>query len=102
MKTSSLLLIAILFFSPWILRAADEKEKLVLHTDWKGERIELPPGFAPRMTLRGVEEIRFAPGMFDARADSFFTYAFVFSVPKNQALTQEVMQSEILIYYRGL
>jgi hypothetical protein len=83
--------------------AADEvKETLTFHTDWKGERIELPPRFAPAMTLKGTEEIRFAPGMFDAKSDSFFTYAFVFSVPKAQELTPELIQKELLAYYRGL
>ena len=82
--------------------AAGTGEKLVFHTDWKGERIELPPPFAPEMKLKGIEVIRFAPGMFNAQSDSFFTYAFVFSVSKDQDLTQEVIQREILAYYRGL
>ncbi len=85
------------------LPAADTvEEKLTMHTDWKGERIELPPRFAPAMTLKGIEEIRFAPGMFSAQSDSFFTYAFVFSVPKSQELTPEVIRQEMLAYYRGL
>lgn len=77
-------------------------ELLVFHTDWKGERITLPPAFAPTMKLKGIEEIRFAPGMFQAQADSFFSYAFVFSVSKEQELTEAVIQREILVYYRGL
>lgn len=94
------------------LRAADatppsaapaaKTEKLKFQTDWKGETITLPPGFAPRMTLKGTEEIRFAPGMFNQASDSFFSYAFVFSVPKNQELTKEVIEREMLTYYRGL
>jgi hypothetical protein len=77
-------------------------EKLIFKTEWKGERIELPPSFAPEMGLKGIEEIRFAPGMFDARSDSFFTYVFVFSVPADQKLTEDVIRKEILAYYRGL
>ena len=86
-------------------RAASPEEPdttLVFNTAWKGERIQLPPQFAPAMKLRGTEEIRFAPGMFDATSATFFTYAFVFSVSKEQALTPDVIQSEILTYYRGL
>jgi len=83
-------------------KAATSGERLTFHTEWKGERIQLPPAFAPGMKLTGIEEIRFAPGMFDARSDSFFTYAFVFSVPMEQELTQEVIQRETLAYYRGL
>ena len=77
-------------------------ETLVFNTAWKGERIQLPPPFAPAMKLKGIEEVRFAPGMFDAASDTFFSYAFVFSVPKEQELTQQMIQQEILAYYRGL
>ncbi len=60
------------------LSAADETtEKLTFNTTWRGERIELPPRFAPTMTLKGIEEIRFAPGMFKAESDWFFSYVFV-------------------------
>lgn len=77
-------------------------ENLTFHTEWKGERIELPPPFAPAMKLKGIEVIRFAPGMFDPKSDSFFSYALVFSVSQEQVLTEEIMQGEILTYYRGL
>lgn len=77
-------------------------EQLVFHTDWKGERIALPPIFAPAMKLNGVEVIRFAPGMFQAESESFFSYAFVFSLVKEQPLTREIIQREMLVYYRGL
>jgi len=75
---------------------------LVFNTTWKGERIQLPPPFAPAMKLKGTEEIRFAPGMFDANAAAFFSYAFVFSVPKEQKLSPDFIEAEILAYYRGL
>jgi len=108
MKSRSLLVVAMMAaslpgFGPGSLFAADESgERLTFLTDWKGERIDLPPGFAPAMTLKGIEEIRFAPGMFDAKSGSFFSYAFVFSVPKDQELTSEAIQREMLAYYRGL
>ncbi len=77
-------------------------ETFVFRTDWKGERITLPPAFAPAMKLKGIEEIRFAPGMFQPQSESFFSYAFVFAVAKEQELTQEFIQREILVYYQGL
>jgi len=69
---------------------------------WKKERIALPPPFAPDMKLKGLEEIRFAPGMFQPQSDSFFSYVFVFQLENKPELTQEVMDSELLAYYRGL
>ncbi len=77
-------------------------EKLSFKTEWKGEVIALPASFAPEMKLKGIEEIRFAPGMFESGSASFFTYVFVFSVSGEQKLTGEVIRDEMLAYYRGL
>lgn len=76
--------------------------KLIFKTEWKGERIALPPEFAPKMKLKGIEEIRFAPGMFKPDSDSFFSYAFVFEISQDQKLTRDVIHQETLVYYRGL
>jgi len=69
---------------------------------WRKERIALPPPFAPDMKLKGLEELRFAPGMFQPQSDSFFSYVFVFQLENKPELTQEVMEQELLAYYRGL
>jgi len=81
---------------------ATYEEKIVFKSDWKGERIDLPTDFAPDMKLKGVEEIRFAPGMFDSKSESFFSYVFVFAVSDDQELTEKVILEETLVYYRGL
>ena len=72
-----------IFFSLAVLVAlaqtvpAQEKPGAVkIHLDapkgWRGEAIQLPPSFAPKMTWKGLEEVRFAPGMFDPKKDDFF------------------------------
>ena len=81
------------------------KEKYLFKTTpepWRGERISLPPGFAPAMTLKGVEDIRFAPGMFDAAKEDFFTYVLILSIPEKPVLTDEMLRREFLAYYQGL
>ena len=80
----------------------DRASRLRAPDGWGGERIALPPGFARDMKLKGIEEIRFAPGMFKAKSDSFFSYVFVFQVDAEPKLTKEVLHREILTYYRGL
>ena len=98
-------LLAILAASIGICTADESEkstEKLVFKTEWRGERITLPPGFAPEMKLKGVEEIRFAPGMFKPEADDFFSYVFVIAVDEDQKLSEETIQKELLAYYRGL
>ncbi|MBL9153095.1 MAG: hypothetical protein JNK37_11435 [Verrucomicrobiales bacterium] len=69
---------------------------------WKGERIPLPPSFAPDLGWKGVEEIRFAPGMFEADAPDFFSYVLVFSLQPGSAIAEADLERELLTYYRGL
>ena len=69
---------------------------------WLGERILLPPGFAPDMSWKGVEEIRFAPGMFKADQPDFFSYALVFSLEPGTDLSPKAIKEQVLLYYQGL
>ncbi|MDA1017048.1 MAG: hypothetical protein O3A00_21645 [Planctomycetota bacterium] len=84
---------------------ADEKPapiEIKTPAGWGGETISLPPEFAPDMKVTGTEVIRFAPGMMQAKSDSFFSYVFVFRLKPEPKLTQEVLEREFLTYYRGL
>jgi hypothetical protein len=69
---------------------------------WGKETIALPPMFAPTMKWKGVEELRFAPGMFKADSSSFFSYAILFWLPGEQPVDAEAMERELLLYYQGL
>ena len=60
---------------------------------WRQEIMDLPPRFAPTMPS-GVDELRFAPGMFDASAEDYWSYAFVMRLEKRLAGTEAV--SELL------
>ncbi len=70
--------------------------------EWAGERIQLPPSFAPKLGLKGIEEILFAPGMFKADEKNFFSYVFLFALERKPELTAEVLRKELLAYYIGL
>jgi len=69
---------------------------------WAGERIPLPPRFAPDLGWTGVEEIRFAPGMFEAGEPGFFSYVLVFLLQPGDDVGREALARELLTYYRGL
>ena len=69
---------------------------------WFGERIKLPPGFSPTMSWKGIEEIRFAPGMFKADQPDFFSYALVFSLEPDADVSPSGLRKQILLYYQGL
>ncbi len=107
MKTH-LLLSAIIAIAPAALspgqsgEPAGEALSFTTPAGWKGERIALPPEFAPEMKLEGVELIHFAPGMFDPGSDSFFSYVFAISTAGDAALAEGAIHDELLAYYRGL
>ena len=82
--------------------AAKQTVQLEAPEKWSGETITLPPGFARDMAIKGVEVIRFAPGMFDPQAEDFFSYAIVFWLPESKPLTEKQLHDEFLKYYRGL
>ena len=69
---------------------------------WVGERIELPPGFAPNLGWKGVEQIRFAPGMFQSEAKDFFSYVLVFLLEPGAKTSEAALKRELLTYYKGL
>ncbi len=80
----------------------DEEIHIDVPKGWRGERIELPPSFAPDLKLEGVEEVRFAPGMFRPEAKDFFSYVIVFRLDGQPKLPQKTLEKELLVYYRGL
>jgi hypothetical protein len=74
--------------------------------DWQGERIEFPLDFAPDIALEGVEELRFAPGMFQPGSETHWTYIFGLDVraPEGGELDVDAafVEDFLLRYYRGL
>ena len=49
---------------------------------WRTETIPFPLDFAPELEYEGLEELRFSPGMFAEMKTDFWSYAFVWWVPK--------------------
>jgi len=101
-----LLLVAILLI-PSGLMAADQESPTVpffLPTPdgWRTETIPFPLEFAPELDYSGVEELRFAPGMFDAEAEDFWTYAFVWWIDDESTIEPERVSRELEFYFSGL
>ncbi len=65
---------------------------------WRGETIDLPPEFAPTMSWKGREVLRFSPGMFKADAPDFFSYVFLLELDEGEP----DWPSQLLLYYPGL
>lgn len=71
-------------------------------TGWKSETLPFPLDFAPDLTHRGVEELRFAPGMFDATAPGYWSYAFVWWLEDRAPQDAAAFSRELTDYFRGL
>lgn len=69
---------------------------------WEFERFPLPPGFAPDFGYKGVEELRFSPGMFKKDSADYFTYAFVAQLDSVTAISQAALQDYLYRYFKGL
>src|SRR4051794_9456116 len=67
--------------------AASPSFTLPLPPGFRTETIPFPLGFAPDLPYRGVEELRFAPGMFQPGAPDFWSYAFVWWLEGNPSFT---------------
>jgi len=93
----------ILSVSISIVGAQEHKPQLLLQpANWEFERFPLPPAFAPAITYKGVEELRFAPGMFVKDSSLYFTYVFVVQLENVVTISQAEIREYLLNYYRGL
>ena len=67
---------------------------------WRSEIIALPPQFAPSLPA-GEEELRFAPGMYDAQAEDYWSYAYVLRLAEPVAHSRDLLFL-LEAYYDGL
>jgi hypothetical protein len=102
MKNRSTVFLLLVFAVSAVAQKPQIKTDFTIDTEWRGEVIKLPPSFAPDMTIEGVEDIRFMPGMFQPEQADFFSYLFVITSTTGQKLTQKLVHDELLVYYKGL
>jgi len=98
------LMLAVITADPPAQPTAPPQAELLPTTpgDWRFERIDFPLSFAPELKYEGFEELRFAPGMFKAESDTYFTYIFAMKITSEVVLDAAALQSMLETYYRGL
>jgi len=69
---------------------------------WEFERFPLPPAFSSNFPYKGVEELRFSPGMFKKEAPDYFSYAFVAQLDNKPSISQQEVKEYLLNYFKGL
>ncbi|AEV97689.1 hypothetical protein A4D02_16395 [Niastella koreensis] len=97
------IILVFLFVLSLAVKGQDKKaEFLTEPSRWEFERFPLPPTFAPNFPYKGVEELRFSPGMFKKEAPDYFSYAFVARLDSISSITQQEVKDYLLSYFKGL
>jgi hypothetical protein len=97
---ASLILIASLTIAA---NSQESKPELLKEpANWTFERFTLPPAFAPGIPYKGVEELRFSPGMFNKDSTTYFTLAFVAQLDNVTTISQTNIRDYLLKYFKGL
>ena len=83
---------------------AQEAKPVLLPTpqDWRFERLDFPPSFAPELNYDAFEELRFAPGMFDPNSDTHFTYLLAIQFNEAFDTSEKNLNAFFVKYYQGL
>jgi len=71
-------------------------------TGWDVERFPIPISFAPAIPYKGVEDIRFTPGWAKVNTDEYWSYAFLWYLDGKQAMTPQIIETNLKAYYTGL
>lgn len=69
---------------------------------WRTETIPFPLEFAPDLPYTGLEELRFAPGMFEEDSDELWSYAFVWWIGPSEPTDAVSLSKHLEDYFRGL
>ena len=75
---------------------------LVIPKGWTTEHFELPPGFAPQITYKGVEDLRFAPGWGDTTSEQHWSYSFLWWLEGTPKIDTGILRESLKAYYSGL
>ncbi|WP_298319355.1 hypothetical protein [uncultured Aquimarina sp.] len=70
--------------------------------NWRKETIKFPLSFAPSLSYKGTEYVRFAPGWSKQDSKEYFSYAFLWYLDEDPKLSTSTLESELEIYFNGL
>ena len=107
MKQLLILLLCINSFSSNAQEAFDGHKweapyHLPIPKDWGIERFLIPINFAPSISYKGVEDIRFTPGWAKVKGDEYWTYAFLWYLDGTVKTDEKIIAENLKAYYTGL
>jgi hypothetical protein len=95
-------LFCVLTFSTCLQAQKDSAQLLKEPANWTFEQFPLPPSFAASIPYKGIEELRFSPGMFHKDSVTYFTYAFAARLDNTPGVKQDDIRNYLLAYFKGL
>ena len=75
---------------------------LPIPKDWSLERFLIPINFAPSISYKGVEDIRFTPGWAKVKSDEYWTYVFLWYLDGTVKTDKKIIAKNLKAYYTGL
>jgi len=75
---------------------------LPIPKDWIIERFPIPISFAPQISYKGVEDIRFTPGWGKVKSVEYWSYAFLWYLDGEVELNSKIIERNLKDYYTGL
>ena len=75
---------------------------LSIPKDWAIERFLIPISFAPQISYKGVDDIRFTPGWGNVKSDEYWTYAFLWYLDGAPKTDAKIIADNLKAYYTGL
>jgi hypothetical protein len=76
--------------------------RMIVPEGWTVERNYFPAPYAPHVTLKGMEDIRFPGGWGDAKSDEYWSVAYLFWLDGGQKIDEDVLQKNLKLYYDDL
>ena len=76
--------------------------QLAVPEGWSTERFSLPPDFAKKLTVTGVEDLRFFPGWGDPDSEDHWSYAFLWWLDGKNDIDVSFLQDNLKTLYTGL
>ena len=75
---------------------------LSIPNGWTIERFLIPISFAPQISYKGVEDIRFTPGWANIKTDEYWTYTFLWYLDGSPKTNAIIIAGNLKAYYSGL
>jgi hypothetical protein len=76
--------------------------KLLIPKDWTIERFLIPISFAPQISYKGIEDVRFTPGWGNVKSEEYWTYAFLWYLDGSPKVDANIIADNLKAYYTGL